>query len=221
MPQRVLITGGFGTLGRAVAQAFEASGASVALIDLAPAPAGAGPTRIGGVDLTDPEAARRAFDAARAALGGADAVANLAGGFVWDKVDGDPAAWRRMFDMNLASCLNMCRAAAPGLSDGGAIVNVSAAASEHAAAGMGPYAASKAAVARLTEALATELGGRIRVNAVLPLTMDTPANRRDMPNVDPKSWTSPAAVADAIVFLASPQGRAINGALVPVTNPGV
>jgi NAD(P)-dependent dehydrogenase (short-subunit alcohol dehydrogenase family) len=123
--------------------------------------------------------------------------------------------------MNVTSCLNMCRAAVAGLSDGGAIVNVGAAASEHAAAGMGPYAASKAAVARLTEALAAELGGRIRVNAVMPLTMDTPANRRDMPNVDPRTWTTPGAVADAIVFLASPQSRAINGALVPVANPGV
>lgn len=221
MAQRVLITGGFGTLGKAVAQAFEATGATVATIDLAPAPSGAGPAHIGGVDLTDAAAAARAFDAAKAALGGADAVANIAGGFTWEKIDGDPAAWRRMFDMNLTSCLNMCRAAAAGLSDGGAIVNVSAAASENAAAGMGPYAASKAAVVRLTEALAAELGGRIRVNAVAPLTMDTPANRRDMPNVDPKTWTTPAAVADAIVFLASPQSRAINGALVPVTNSGV
>jgi NAD(P)-dependent dehydrogenase (short-subunit alcohol dehydrogenase family) len=221
MPQRVLITGGLGTLGRAVAQAFEADGASVALIDLAPAPVGAGPMQIGGVDLTDAAAAARAFAEAKAALGGADVVANIAGGFTWEKVDGDPTAWRRMFDINLTSCLNMCRAAIAGLSDGGAIVNVSAAASEHAAAGMGPYAASKAAVARLTEALAAELGGRIRVNAVLPLTMDTPQNRRDMPKVDPRSWTTPAAVADAIVFLASERARAINGAVVPVTNPGV
>jgi NAD(P)-dependent dehydrogenase (short-subunit alcohol dehydrogenase family) len=221
MAQRVLITGGFGALGQAVARAFEAAGASVALIDLAPAPANAAPAQIGGVDLTDPDQAGRAFLAAKAALGGADVVANVAGGFVWEKVTGDAAAWRRMFEINLLSCLNMCRAAATGLEDGGAIVNVTAAASERAAAGMAPYAASKSAVSRLTEAFAAELGGRIRVNAVMPLTMDTPANRRDMPNVDPKSWTTPAAVADAIVFLASPQSRAINGAVVPVTNPGV
>jgi NAD(P)-dependent dehydrogenase (short-subunit alcohol dehydrogenase family) len=221
MPQRVLITGGLGALGRAAAQAFAAAGASVATIDLSHAPSGEGPTHIGGVDLTDETAARRAFDEAKAALGGADVVVNIAGGFTWEKTDGDPTAWRRMFDMNLTSCLNMCRAAAAGLADGGAIVNVSAAASERAAAGMGPYAASKAAVARLTEALAAELGGRIRVNAVMPLTMDTPTNRHDMPNVDPRTWTTTAAVADAIVFLASPQSRAINGALVPVTNPGV
>jgi len=221
MAQRVLITGGMGTLGTAVAHAFEAAGASVATIDLSHAPTGAGRAHIGGVDLTDAAAAARAFDEAKAALGGADVVANIAGGFTWEKVEGDPAAWRRMFDMNLGSCLNMCRAAVAGLSDGGAIVNVSAAASEHAAAGMGPYAASKAAVVRLTEALAAELAGRIRVNAVMPLTMDTPANRRDMPNVDPKTWTTPAAVADAIVFLASPQSRAINGAVVAVTNAGV
>lgn len=220
MGQRVLITGGFGTLGAAVARAFEADGASVALLDLAPVPPGAGPTHIGGVDLTDPGQAERAFAAAKSALGGIDAVANVAGGFAWAKLEGDLGAWSRMFDINLMSCVNMCRAAAAGLADGGAIVNVGAAAIERAAAGMAPYAASKSGVARLTEALAAELGGRIRVNAVLPLTMDTPQNRRDMPNVDPKTWTSPAAIADVIMFLASPRSRAVNGALVLATNPG-
>jgi NAD(P)-dependent dehydrogenase (short-subunit alcohol dehydrogenase family) len=221
MAQRVLITGGLGTLGAAVARAFEAEGAAVALIDLAPAQPGAPATHIGRVDLTDAEAAQRAFAAAKTALGGADVVANVAGGFVWDKVDGDLGAWRRMFDINLTSCVNMCRAAAAGLADGGAIVNVGAAAIDRAGAGMAPYAASKSGVARLTEALASELGGRIRVNAVLPLVMDTPQNRRDMPNVDPKTWTSPAAIAEVIVFLASPRSRAINGALIHATNPAV
>src|SRR5262249_37047849 len=124
MAHRVLITGGFGTLGKAVAQAFEAAGGTVALIDLAPAPAGAGPAHIGGIDLTDETAARRAFEQAEAALGGADVVVNVAGGFTWEKTEGDPSAWRRMFDMNVTSCLNMCRAAAAGLADGGSIVNV-------------------------------------------------------------------------------------------------
>ncbi len=82
---------------------------------------------------------------------------------------------------------------------------------------MGPYAASKAGVARLTESLAAELDGRIRVNAVLPLIINTPQNRMDMPVVDPLTWTAPDAVADAIVFLASPAARAINGVLLPVT----
>jgi NAD(P)-dependent dehydrogenase (short-subunit alcohol dehydrogenase family) len=220
--QKVLITGGFGALGGAAADAFRAQGCSVALIDRAPAPQGSGPdaTLIGGVDLVDPAEAARAFEAARAALGGADVLVNVAGGFTFQMLaDADPAVWEKMFAINLKTCANMCRAAVRGLSDGGAIVNVGAAAAGKAAAGMGPYAASKAAVARLTESLADELAGRLRVNAVLPLIMDTPQNRADMPGVDPATWTAPAAVADVIVFLASAQSRAINGALVPVTAP--
>ncbi|TWB77704.1 NADP-dependent 3-hydroxy acid dehydrogenase YdfG [Nitrospirillum amazonense] len=225
--QKVIITGGAGVLGAAVAQAFRAAGHHVAVIDHAPAPVAVaeGVLHLGGVDLTDEAAARTAFGQAKVAMGGADVLVNVAGGFRWQTVaDGDPAAWETLFAINARTCLNMCRAAIVpeadgGLSDGGAIVNVGAAAAEKAGAGMGAYAASKAAVARLTESLAAELGGRIRVNAVLPLVMDTPQNRADMPNVDPKSWTATAAVADAIVFLASRAARAINGALVPVTAP--
>ncbi|MDE1145949.1 MAG: SDR family NAD(P)-dependent oxidoreductase [Azospirillaceae bacterium] len=224
MSQKVIITGGAGVLGKAVAAAFKAAGHGVAVVDHAPAPVGAtdGLVHVGGVDLTDAAAALAAFAQAKAGLGGADVLVNVAGGFRWQTVaDGDPAAWDKLFAINARTCLNMSRAAigADGLADGGAIVNVGAAAAEKAGAGMGAYAASKAAVARLTESLAAELGGRIRVNAVLPLVMDTPQNRADMPDVDPKSWTTTAAVADAIVFLASHQARAINGALVPVTAP--
>ncbi len=84
---------------------------------------------------------------------------------------------------------------------------------------MAAYAASKAGVARLTESLAAELKGRVRVNAVLPAIIDTPQNRLDMPDADPNGWTSAANIADVIVFLASPKAEAINGALIPVTNP--
>ncbi|MBB6251953.1 SDR family NAD(P)-dependent oxidoreductase [Nitrospirillum iridis] len=222
MTRKVIITGGAGILGAAVAQAFLAAGHQVAVVDHAPAPAAAtdGLVHIGGVDLTDGAQAQSAFDQAKASLGGADVLVNVAGGFRWQTVaDGDPAVWEKLFAVNARTCLNMCRAGVTGLSDGGAIVNVGAAAAEKAGAGMGAYAASKAAVARLTESLAVELGGRIRVNAVLPLVMDTPQNRADMPDVDPKAWTATAAVADAIVFLASRAARAINGALVPVTAP--
>ncbi|TWB23640.1 NADP-dependent 3-hydroxy acid dehydrogenase YdfG [Nitrospirillum amazonense] len=223
--QKVIITGGAGVLGATVAQAFRAAGHHVAVVDHAPAPAVVteGVLHLGGVDLTDEAAARTAFQQAKVAMGGADVLVNVAGGFRWQTVaDGDPAAWEKLFAINARTCLNMCRAAIVpegGLSDGGAIVNVGAAAAERAGIGMGAYAASKAAVARLTESLAAELGGRIRVNAVLPLVMDTPQNRADMPGVDPKTWTATAAVADAIVFLASRAARAINGALIPVTAP--
>lgn len=84
---------------------------------------------------------------------------------------------------------------------------------------MAPYAAAKGGVARLTEALSLELKPRgVRCNAILPSIIDTPANRSAMPNVDPSEWTSPAAIADALLFLAGDGSRAVSGALLPVTN---
>lgn len=91
--------------------------------------------------------------------------------------------------------------------------------SQSLTARMGAYAAAKSAVARLVEALAEELKPRgMRINAVLPLVMDTPRNRAEMPDASPRDWTTTEAVADVIAFLTSRQARAINGALVPTTN---
>jgi NAD(P)-dependent dehydrogenase (short-subunit alcohol dehydrogenase family) len=216
---KIIVTGGLGVLGTAVARAFTLAGHEVALIDRAAKPADCAWACIDGVDLTEASASETAFGQASVTLGGADVLVNIAGGFAFEKIDGSADAWEAMFKANLLTCANMCRAAIGRLSDGGAIVNVGAAAADKAGAGMGPYAASKTGVARLTESLAAELSGRIRVNAVLPLIMNTPRNRADMPGVDPLTWTAPDAVADAIIFLASDAARGVNGVLLPVTAP--
>jgi NAD(P)-dependent dehydrogenase (short-subunit alcohol dehydrogenase family) len=214
----VIVTGGFGALGAATAAAFRKCGWSVALVDAAPAPANVAEPAFGGVDLIHPDRAEEAFRAAAEALEGVDALVNVAGGFRFAaQEEAGPEVWQAMFDINLLTCANMCRVAAHSLPDGGAIVNVSAAVAEKAGLGFSPYAASKAGVARLTESLAAALGGRVRVNAVLPLILDTPQNRKDMPKADHGSWTAPSAVAEVIAFLASDGARAINGALIPVT----
>ncbi|MNI55234.1 3-oxoacyl-[acyl-carrier-protein] reductase FabG [compost metagenome] len=113
----------------------------------------------------------------------------------------------------------MSQAAAHALiSSKGAIVNVGAAAATRAALGMGAYAASKAGVARLTEAFAEELKDQdVRVNAVLPSILDTPANRADMGDADAHRWVKPEALAEVIVFLLSDAADAITGATLPVT----
>lgn len=222
MSERVIaITGGQGMLGRAVAEAALADGLQVAVIDHAggrSVPDGV--LELGGVDLTDPAAARAAVDAVVARFGRLDALLNIAGGFVWQTVDDVDPAWARMFALNVTTALNASRAALPHLKAAaeGRIVNVGANGALKAAAGMGAYAASKAGVHRLTESLAEELKDTaVTVNAVLPSILDTDQNRRDMPDADPAKWVQPADLARVMLFLASPESRAMTGALVPVT----
>ena len=221
----VMVTGAFGILGRAVAEAIAAAGGKVVAVDLALTPppgleASIGPDSLvlGGVDLTDPLAARRAVDDAVHRLGRLDALINVAGGFAWETLaEGAAATWDRLYALNVKTCANMCRAAAPDLvKTHGRIVNVGAGGAVKAGAGMGAYAASKSGVHRLTEALAEELKGQVAVNAVLPSIIDTPQNRADMPKADPAKWVAPADLAQVILFLASDKARAVTGALLPV-----
>jgi NAD(P)-dependent dehydrogenase (short-subunit alcohol dehydrogenase family) len=214
----VVITGAFGALGRAATARARALGARVALVDYAPAPQGA-ELAFGGVDLADAQAASGVMEQVRAATGAVDALLNIAGGFVWQRLDdGDSAAWDRMHAINLKTAVNACKAALPHLvASSGAIVNVGAAAALKAGAGMGAYAAAKSGVHKLTESLAEELKGKVRVNAVLPSILDTPQNRKDMPDADHAAWVQPDDLAKVMLFLASNDARAITGALVPVT----
>ena len=124
---------------------------------------------------------------------------------------------------NLKSAVVACGAVLPYLNarGGGRIINIGAGAAARAAAGMGAYAASKAGIERLTEALADELKDRnITVNSVLPGTLDTPRNRADMPQADFSRWVAPEAVADVVAFLASADARAVTGAAIRVSGRG-
>jgi NAD(P)-dependent dehydrogenase (short-subunit alcohol dehydrogenase family) len=216
------ITGGFGVLGRAVGAAALAAGHAVALIDSAPEarnpPSGA--MLLGGVDLTSETSAAEAFGRIAAGLGGLDVLVNVAGGFVWQTLEGGPLGeWERLYRLNTLTCATACRTAMPHLkaSKAGRIVSVGANGAVKAAAGMGAYAASKAGVHRLTEALAEELKGEVTVNAVLPSIIDTPANRADMPDADFSKWVTADEVAQAILWLGSEQASGVTGALLPVT----
>lgn len=222
--QHVVVTGGFGTLGIAVVRAALAAGARVTAVDRAMAPATgapAGAQLVGDVDLADAATAAATLDRIAATGGGLDALVNVAGTFRWETLEsGSLDTWDLLYRVNLRTAVAASKAALPHLvaRGGGSIVNVGAGAAAKAGAGMGAYAASKAGVARLTEALAEELKDRaITVNAVLPSIIDTPPNRADMPKADFDRWVKPAQLADVIVFLLSPQARAITGALIPVS----
>jgi NAD(P)-dependent dehydrogenase (short-subunit alcohol dehydrogenase family) len=220
----VAITGGFGSLGAIVGQAVMAAGAKVALLDRADgskAPTDASQAlSLGGVDLGSPDSTQRAIAQVVERLGRLDALVNVAGGFRWEKIEGGSIdTWDLLYQMNLRTSVNASQAALPHLlaSGDGRIVNVGAMAAAKAGTGMGAYAASKAGVARMTEALAEELKDRaVTVNPVLPSIIDTAANRADMRDADYSRWVTPAQISDLIVFLLSDHARAITGALIPL-----
>lgn len=218
----IVITGALGALGKVVADTALSRGARVAGIDHTPSqvPATADRLEIGGVDLSDEAEAKNAIEAAAKHFGRLDALINIAGGFSFETIgDGDIKTWQRMYALNVLTALNASRAALSHLAatNSGRIVNVGAMGALQAGSGMGPYAASKAGVHRLTEALASEWKGKVTVNAVLPSIIDTQANRASMPNADFAKWVTPQELAEVILFLASDAASAVTGALIPVS----
>jgi NAD(P)-dependent dehydrogenase (short-subunit alcohol dehydrogenase family) len=218
----IVVTGALGALGKVVAETAQSRGARIAGIDHAPSQVPATPEsiEIGGVDLSDAAQAKTAIETAAKHFGRLDALINIAGGFAFETVgEGDITTWQRMYALNVLTALNTARAALPHLaaSKAGRIVNVGAMGALQAGSGMGPYAASKAGVHRLTEALANEWKGKVTVNAVLPSTIDTKANRADMPKADFSKWVTPQELAEVILFLASDAASGVTGALIPVS----
>ena len=219
----LVVTGADGALGQAVAATLSTYGAKLALISHAalgnfkPVP---GARRYGGIDLTIETAARSTMEQVVRDAGRIDGLINVAGGFRFENLrEGTIDSWDAMYKLNLRTAVVSCQAALPYLlrSASGRIVNVGAMGAQKASAGMGPYAASKAGVAQLTEALADELKDRgITVNAILPSTLDTPKNRAEMPQADFKRWVTLSEAAEVIAFLVSDQASAVTGALIPV-----
>ena len=228
--QCIVITGASGHLGSAVARAFVDRGANVVLVDrMREHLQSIGFTDdarhlISVTDLLDQAQVNAMVQAAVAKFGGIHVLCNIAGGFRM----GEPvheisdANWNFLFDINARTLLHASRAVVPQMltQSAGKIINVGAFAglgAQPGSAHMGAYAASKASVMRLTESMAAELREKgINVNAVLPTIIDTPQNRKDMPEADPAKWVTPEALADVVMFLASDAARAVHGALVPV-----
>ena len=219
--QVVAVTGGLGALGQAVVRAVRAAGAKVAVLDRVEGASEPEVLVLGGIDLADGAQADAALERVAAELGGLDGLVNLAGTFRWETLEqGKPETWDFLYRVNVRTAVSASKAALPHFRTRGQgrIVNVGAGAAAKAGAGMGPYAASKSGVARLTESLAEELKDQgVNVNAVLPSIIDTEANRRDMPKADFSRWVAPDALADVIVFLLSPASRAVTGALLNVS----
>ena len=168
-------------------------------------------------DLAEEAGAR----AAASALSGAEVLVNGVGGFLGGPtvLETDLEVWDRMFRINVRTAVAMSRAVLPAmLARGrGAIVNIASRAAIDRPAGLAAYASAKSAIVVLTETLQREVQSQgVRVNAVVPTTIDTPANRAAMPDADFSRWTAPARIADVIHWLASDAGASVRGALVPV-----
>ena len=210
----VVVTGAAGALGRAVAEAFHNKGAKVTGIDVVEADTD---FRLLIVDLMNLEDVRKAVTE----IGSIDVLENIAGGFTM----GDSVAstsdetWDFMMDLNTRTVLNMVRAVVPGMQKQGRgkIVNVGARNGLRGVGNMAAYSASKSVVIRLTESMSDELKqDNINVNCILPSIIDTPRNRADMPKADFSTWVTPDAMAEIVMFLASPAADPIHGASIPV-----
>lgn len=223
----VVITGGFGSLGRAAAKVALDQGYQVALLDMAEelvdsALADSSNVLVcGGIDITDLHQAQEVMEKVKSHFGEISALLNIAGGFHWASFEFDELdSWDRMHHMNVKTAITASKAALPHFiaQQRGRIVCVSAGAAVKGDMGIAPYAASKAGVSRFVESLAAELKDRgIRVNAVAPSIIDTAPNREAMPDEDFTKWVSPEALAKVMLFLASDDAEAITGAVLPVT----
>lgn len=170
--------------------------------------------------------AKEAADTVNARFGKIDVLAHLVGGFAGGQTvaDTDDATFQRMFDMNLNSSFHILRAVLPLMrkAGGGRIVAIGSRAAEDPGPMVGAYSASKAALVSLMQTVAREnKDAGITANVILPGTMDTPANRRDMPGADMSQWVQPASVASMIVWLAGDAGKDVTGAAIRVYGRGL
>jgi NAD(P)-dependent dehydrogenase (short-subunit alcohol dehydrogenase family) len=219
----VIITGANGGLGTHVTNAFLDAGATVVGVspnirqsdfnhpNFTALPA----------EISTPESANVLVDQILTRFSRVDVLAHTVGGFAGGQsiAETDDATFQRMFNLNLNSAFYLLRALLPAMrkTRNGRILAIGSRAALDPGPGVGAYSASKAAMVSLIRTVALEnKDAGITANVILPGTMDTPANRRSMPNADLSKWVQPRTVASLMAWLASDAGKDVNGAVIPV-----
>lgn len=215
MAELALVCGSSGALGESIVAAFLERGDQVIAVDRHSAENPPPGVRSEAVDLTDSNEVEALWDRLEEKPRW---VVNTVGGYRGGTVAAtEPDEFRFLVDLNLATTLWSCRAAARRLEPGSAIVNVASRTALVGGAGAAVYSVTKAAVVRLTEVLAAELADkRIRVNAILPSVIDTAANRADLSAGALSEAVPPAQIAAVAGFLSSDAAAAVSGAVLPV-----
>ena len=217
MPDVALVCGAGGALGRSLVAAFLERGDRVVGVDRHPDPELAG-VRLEAVDLTLAADVEVLWDRLQADGELPRWLVNSVGAFRGGSVaESEPESYRFMHDVNLATTWWSCRSAARRMQPGGAIVNVAARLAVSGGKGSASYSVTKAGVVRLTQVLADELRERqVRVNAILPSVIDTPANRAAMSAEALREAVPAEQIATVVSFLCSDAAASISGVALPV-----
>jgi len=223
----VIITGAAGALGSVVAKSFLTQGATVALIDIKEEAVKTLAEEYGAkckgyvCNLIDENMTQNVVRQILSDFGKIDILANIAGGFTMGgrTHETDLDTIQKMLDYNFKTMFILSKSVLPNMikNQFGKIVNVGARAGLKGSAQMGPYVGSKSLVIRTTETMAREyLEDNINVNCILPGTIDTEQNRKDMPDADFDKWVPPQDLANVVLFLSSEEAISVTGASVPV-----
>jgi NAD(P)-dependent dehydrogenase (short-subunit alcohol dehydrogenase family) len=224
----IIVTGAAGNVGSSLARLLASRRATVVAVDtdrhrldaVFNSLEGTGHLALSDHDLTNFSSSVTLINKVQSAYGRLDGVGTTVGGFAMAKLaDAGLELWDAMFNLNVKTTWNIYRAAAPAIKQtgGGTLVGIGSVVGLSGSAQMAAYSATKSSVLRLTESLADELRvDRIRVNAVLPTTIDTPQNRQSMPDANMLHWVTPLEVAKAMAFLLSDEASGVSGALLPV-----
>lgn len=227
----VMITGATGNLGSATSRAFAEEGAKLIAVDRDQSRADELASKLNldetrylfvDMDVTDADSVNQAIQRIEAKFGGVDALVHTVGGFA----SGDPVhagnldVWHQQIALNATAVYVLCGRVAQHMLERSVPGSITIVLAKAALGGMkngAAYAASKAAAMRIMESMALELkDNNIRVNGVLPSTLDTPVNRKAMPNADFSKWVTTDELANTLVFLASDAASGITGASIAV-----